>query len=89
MKSLWDSGRNPYFCRPSPIPTPLTPPDPNAIYVFFNNDTQPIPRDETHQNGWDYDPGRNQVNFYGPACDQLRSGQVDKVDIKMGCAPPD
>jgi hypothetical protein len=55
--------------------------------VYF--DGVPVPRDRNHINGWDYDPDRNQVNFYGPACDQLRSGQVGDVDIKMGCAPPD
>ncbi len=30
MKSLWASGRKPNFCRPSPMPTPDTPPDPSA-----------------------------------------------------------
>jgi hypothetical protein len=63
------------------------PEEPNYLWVYF--DGVPVPRDRNHINGWDYDPDRNQVNFYGPACDQLRSGQVDKVDIKMGCAPPD
>jgi hypothetical protein len=63
------------------------PEEPNYLWVYF--DGVPVPRDRNHINGWDYDPDRNQINFYGPACDQLRSGQVDKVDIKMGCAPPD
>lgn len=63
------------------------PEDPNKLWVYFND--VPVPRDRNHINGWDYDPARNQINFYGPACDQLRSGQVGKVDIKMGCAPPD
>lgn len=63
------------------------PEEPNYLWVYF--DGVPVPRDRNHINGWDYDPDRNQVNFYGPACDQLRSGQVGDVDIKMGCAPPD
>ena len=65
-----------------------TPPDPNAIYVFFNNDTHPIPRDETHQNGWDYDPQTDQVEFYGQYCDDLKDGTVTDVDIVFGCPEP-
>jgi len=65
----------------------VVPEEPNYLWVYF--DGVPVPRDRNHINGWDYDPDRNQINFYGPACDQLRSGQVGKVDIKMGCAPPD
>jgi hypothetical protein len=65
----------------------VVPEEPNFLWVYF--DGVAVPRDRNHINGWDYDPDRNQINFYGPACDQLRSGQVIKVDIKMGCAPPD
>lgn len=65
----------------------VVPEEPNFLWVYF--DDVPVPRDRNHINGWDYDPDRNQVVFYGPACDQLRSGLVEKVDIKMGCAPPD
>jgi hypothetical protein len=65
----------------------VVPEEPNYLWVYF--DGVPVPRDRNHINGFDYDEARNQVNFYGPACDQLRSGQVGEVDIKMGCAPPD
>jgi hypothetical protein len=65
----------------------VTPEEPNYLWVYF--DSIPVPRDRGHFNGWDYDPVRNLINFYGPACDLLRSGQVFNVDIKMGCAPPD
>lgn len=64
----------------------VVPEEPNFLWVYF--DGVLVPRDRNHINGWDYDPDRNQVNFYGPACDQLRSGQVNKVDIKMGCERP-
>ncbi len=65
----------------------VVPEEPNFLWVYFDGES--VPRDRNHINGFDYDAARNQINFYGPACDQLRSGQVEKVDIKMGCAPPD
>jgi hypothetical protein len=65
-----------------------TPPDPNDIFVFINNDPTQIPRDQQHNNGWDYDPVTNQVEFYGPLCDQVKNAQVSDVDIVFGCAAP-
>jgi hypothetical protein len=59
---------------------------PAYLWVFFDDET--IPRDKDHVNGWDYDLGLNQITFYGPACDRLRSGQVEHLDVVMGCAPP-
>lgn len=63
------------------------PDDPDKIYVFFNN-TDEIPRDDTHQDGWDYDPATNQVTFYGTYCDDLKQGEVTDVDIVLGCKAP-
>jgi hypothetical protein len=60
---------------------------PNYLWVFF--DEVPIPRDRDHRLGWDYDPNRNTIDFYGSFCDELRSGSVTKVDVLMGCRPPD
>jgi hypothetical protein len=39
--------------------------------------------------GFDYDETNNRIDFYGAACDKLKNGEVVKVDVKMGCAPPD
>jgi hypothetical protein len=64
-----------------------TPDDPDKIYVFFDN-TQEVPRDSSHQNGWDYDPSTNQVTFYGEACEDLKTGTVTDVDIVLGCKAP-
>lgn len=64
-----------------------TPPDPSQIYVFFDN-TKEIPRDMTHQQGWDYDDKKNQVQFYGQACDDLRNGRVMDLDVVFGCDMP-
>jgi len=59
---------------------------PDYLWVFFDGDA--IARDRDHVDGWDYDATRNQINFYGPSCDRLRSGQVNRVEVLMGCAPP-
>lgn len=64
------------------------PDDPDAIFVFFDNDPEQIPRDENHQDGWDYDATTNQITFYGPTCDALKAGQVSDVDIVLGCGAP-
>jgi hypothetical protein len=64
-----------------------TPEDANKIYVFFDN-TAEVPRDPNHEDGWDYDPATNQVTFYGDACDTLKAGEVDDVDIVFGCKAP-
>lgn len=64
-----------------------TPPNPDEIYVFFDNQEK-VERDATHAMGWDYDPATNQVTFYGPTCDKLKSGEVTDVDIVLGCDEP-
>lgn len=61
------------------------PPDPDGIYVFFDK-TDQIPRDKKHQEGWDYDPATKTVSFHGTACQDLKSGNVAKLDIVFGCA---
>lgn len=57
------------------------PPDPEQIYVFF--DGQAVPEDM--MNGWFYDPVTNSITFYGPACDQLKTGAVMDLDVIFGC----
>jgi hypothetical protein len=65
-----------------------TPPDPNSLYVYFNNDATPIPADPSRQDGWAYDAATNQIVFHGAACESLRSGTVRDVDIVFGCMEP-
>ncbi|UQA54621.1 vWA domain-containing protein [Polyangium aurulentum] len=60
----------------------------SEIYVFFDNVTTPVPRDVTHMDGWDYDSAANQVVFYGPACDSLKTGVIKDLDIVLGCSEP-
>lgn len=59
---------------------------PAFLWMAFDNVL--VDKDPDHVNGWDYDEGSNQIMIYGPACDQLRSGSVIKIDVKMGCSPP-
>jgi hypothetical protein len=50
--------------------TPSAPTDPNAISVTVGG--QSVPRDPTHQNGWDWvDQAYGQLQFYGAACTAL------------------
>jgi hypothetical protein len=62
------------------------PPDPNEVFVFFDN--VKLPRDPTHTAGWDYDPLTNQITFYGVDCDKLKAQQVQDVDVVFGCDTP-
>jgi hypothetical protein len=66
---------------------------PAWLWVFFcdanGENCVAQARDKDHVNGWDYDSAHNQVDFYGPMCDQLRSGTIEDVEVLMGCAPPD
>jgi hypothetical protein len=63
------------------------PQDPSKVFVFFEGTTS-VPRDPTRAQGWDYDARTNTVTFYGATCDALRSGQVQKVDVVLGCNAP-
>ena len=64
------------------------PPDPNKLFVFFDGTS--LPRDPSHQNGWDYDAGSNSITFYGQDCQDLKDGKIGKVDVVFGCnrVPP-
>lgn len=63
------------------------PQDPTKVFVFFDGATS-VPRDPSRAQGWDYDARTNTVTFYGPTCDALRNGQVQKVDVVLGCNAP-
>jgi hypothetical protein len=58
----------------------------DKIYVFF--DDKEVPKDPTHQNGWDYDPATNKLTIYGQACKDLQAGKITDVDIVYGCKKP-
>ncbi len=56
--------------------------------MFFDNDPAGVMRDPTHAGGWDYAAAKNQVTFYGAACDALKGGKVTDLDIVFGCDQP-
>jgi hypothetical protein len=74
------------------IPPPCTyalngaPPDPDNVTVTF--DGQPVPRSKSNAAGWNYGSGGMEITFFGPTCDQLRSGSVKEVKFLFGCRGP-
>ncbi len=63
------------------------PPDIDLTYVFFEN-TEQVPRDTTHTEGWDYDPATMKLTLYGTACERVQDHSVDDVDVVFGCPVP-
>lgn len=64
------------------------PPDIDLTYVFFEN-TEQVPRDPTHTDGWGYDAATSKITLYGTACARVQDHSVDDVDVVFGCpAPP-
>jgi hypothetical protein len=64
--------------------------DPSLINVYYTPMSggagRFIPRDVSHMNGWDYTPGGRSIVFYGPLCDEIRSGSSGaSVQIVYGC----
>ncbi len=55
------------------------------ITVETGGQTQTIPRDQTHQQGWDYLPGNEQVQLYGNACATLKNDASAKIEVVVGC----
>ncbi len=63
---------------------------PNQSYdsskINFYFDDNKVDRDRKHENGWDWTTGDElEVEFYGDACDQIKSGEVAKVNATFGC----
>jgi hypothetical protein len=62
------------------------PPDPDDIYVFFDDDPKGVPYDPV--NGWTYDPDTQTIHFHGAACEALKNGEVADLDVVFGCPTP-
>lgn len=62
------------------------PPDPNKVFVFFDN--VKVARDPTHTAGWEYDAATNQITFYGVDCGKLKAHEIADVDVVFGCDTP-
>lgn len=57
------------------------PPAPNLVNVYFDSD--PVQQDD--ENGWSYQ-GSAVIELHGEACDVLKSGAVNQVQVVAGCA---
>jgi len=67
---------------------PLTMAPPNPNYVEIDDNTgNPIPRDPTHMNGWDFGPNDMSIIFYGMACTDLQNGVTTSIQAVFGCPP--
>ncbi|MBA2539098.1 MAG: hypothetical protein H0V17_05635, partial [Deltaproteobacteria bacterium] len=65
-----------------PAPTDLA-----QTFVFYEN-TELVPHDTTHGDGWDYDPATGTMTLYGTYCERLTTHEVDDVDVVFGCPTP-
>jgi hypothetical protein len=61
------------------------PPDlPDLVRIYM--DGHQVPRDTTHQNGWDYtDASHTTIMLYGDACDTLQDGDVHTLTATFAC----
>lgn len=59
--------------------------DVSRIFVYFDKTPPPIARDPNHVDGWDYDPMKNEVQFFGPTCDKLKTRAVTNTTVVFGC----
>jgi hypothetical protein len=60
-----------------------SPARPEDLHVFA--DGQPISRDPTGQNGWDYSADDNRISVFGASCDRLRAGEVEQLSVVQTC----
>jgi hypothetical protein len=56
------------------------------ITVQSNGQAYAIPQDTAHTDGWDYLPGNQEVQLYGPVCELLKSDADAVVEVVVGCA---
>lgn len=61
--------------------------DPTLVNVQLSSgsDTQTIPKDTSHQAGWDYSADQQQVILYGAACDEAKAALNGSITILYGC----
>jgi hypothetical protein len=67
------------------FPLTMTPPDPQLVGVVLDN--QSVPRDPTHQDGWDFGPNNQSIILYGGWCQSVRLGTATQVRAVFGCPP--
>lgn len=63
-----------------------TPEDLADLYVYADGD--PVDRDQTRSEGWDYDPASGTLTLYGQICLDLQDGSITDLAIVYGCPGP-
>jgi hypothetical protein len=56
-----------------------------AVSVQTSSGVIAVPQDTTQTNGWDYINNKTSVQFFGPACDSLKSGAYQNVQFIYAC----
>ena len=55
-------------------------------YIDVFGDGTPIPRDNTHADGWDYtNTAHTAIEVYGPRCDAVTAGTIMTVTVTFRC----
>lgn len=55
------------------------------LTVTAGGTTTVVAQDTTHADGWDYLPGKKQLQLYGAACELLKSDASASVKVVIGC----
>jgi hypothetical protein len=63
----------------------LTQPPPSPMDVAVSVGTTRVARDPGHSDGWDYGAANTTIQFYGPACEQVKNATGQDVRIIFGC----
>jgi hypothetical protein len=60
-------------------------PPPSPMDVAVSVGSTRVSRDPSHTNGWDYGAANTTIQFYGPACEQVKNALGQNVQIIFGC----
>jgi hypothetical protein len=60
-------------------------PPPSPMDVAVSVGSTRVTRDPSHTDGWDYGAANASVQFYGAACEQVKNGAGQNVQIIFGC----
>jgi hypothetical protein len=73
-----------------PVPPPPTNDGTtNRSNIIVKGDGTVVPMDRSHTNGWDFTDGAMMsVTLYGPACEAVMAGTVQRVSITFICVVP-
>ena len=72
-----------FTLTPCVFPLASHPPDPSFVTVTVG--LNPLIRDSSHTQGWDYINNGAAIQVYGSACDGLKKGTASGAGIFYGC----